>query len=298
MTDDTVKILLVEDNDDYAWMLRLVFQELNSGRFEISRFDHLGPALFELGRGKFDVILLDLTLPDSSGFETFIQTYNAAPETPIVVMTADDNKELALRAVREGAQDFLVKGDMDINQLVRAIEYAVERHRVLSGLRRMSLLDDLTGLLNRRGFITLADQHRKIAARANRDLLLFFADLDGLKQINDRHGHPAGDAALQTVAAVLKDTFRSSDLIARLGGDEFTILAIDAPDRNARTILSRLQNQLDERNAQNTRYKLTMSVGMGRFDPQKHEDIEKMMAQADRALYEQKRIKKKTGVRT
>jgi diguanylate cyclase (GGDEF)-like protein len=297
MTDDTVKILLVEDNDDYAWMLRLVFQELNSGRFEISRVEQLSYALFELGRGRYDVILLDLTLPDSSGFETFSQAYAAAPDTPIVVMTANDDKDLALRAVREGAQDFLVKGDMDISQLVRSIEYAVERHRVLTGLRRMSLLDDLTGLLNRRGFIALADQHRKIAARANRDLLLFFADLDGLKQINDAFGHPEGDAALQTVASVLKDTFRSSDLIARLGGDEFTILAIDAPDRNARNILARLQNRLDEINAKNSRYRLNISVGMGRFDPQKHEDIEKMMAQADRALYEQKRIKKKAGLR-
>jgi diguanylate cyclase (GGDEF)-like protein len=286
---DLVKVLLVEDNRDYAWMLRLVLAETNSNNFQLTHVEHLNDALAHLGDTKFDVILLDLSLPDSQGYETFNKAYNLAPDVPIVVMTAIDDKQLALRAVREGAQDYLVKGDTDVTQLVRAIQYAVERHRTLTELKRLSLVDDLTGLLNRRGFLSMASQHMKIAERANRELLLFFADLDGLKQINDTFGHQEGDQALLDIASILKETFRSSDLIARLGGDEFTILAIDAPKNNANIILTRLKENLNRQNTEDSRYQLSLSVGMARFDPQNAIDLDRLLAQADKALYEQKR---------
>lgn len=111
-------------------------------------------------------------------------------------MTVLDNRELALKAVREGAQDYLMKGDLDVNLPARSLQYAVERHRTLIHLKRLSFIDDLTGLLNRRGFLSLANQHMKIAQRANRELLLFYADLDELKQINDQFGYHEGDQAL------------------------------------------------------------------------------------------------------
>jgi diguanylate cyclase (GGDEF)-like protein len=289
MIMDLVKVLLVEDNRDYAWMLRLVLAETNSNNFQLTHVEQLNEALAHLSDTKFDIILLDLSLPDSQGYETFNKAYNLAPDVPIVVMTAIDDKQLALRAVREGAQDYLVKGDTDVTQLVRAIQYAVERHRTLIELKRLSLVDDLTGLLNRRGFLSMASQHMKIAERANRELLLFFADLDGLKQINDTFGHQEGDQALLDIASILKDTFRSSDLIARLGGDEFTILAIDAPKNNADIILARLKENLNRQNTKDARYQLSLSVGMARFDPQNAIDLDRLLAQADKALYEQKR---------
>jgi two-component system, cell cycle response regulator len=292
MSMDLVKVLLVEDNRDYAWMLRLVLAETNSNNFQLTHVEQLSDALSHLGDTKFDVILLDLSLPDSQGYETFNKAYDLAPDVPIVVMTAIDDKQLALRAVREGAQDYLVKGDTDVTQLVRSIQYAVERHRTLTELKRLSLVDDLTGLLNRRGFLSMASQHIKIAERANRELLLFFADLDGLKQINDTFGHQEGDQALLDIASILKETFRSSDLIARLGGDEFTILAIDAPKNNADIILTRLKENLNRQNTTEARYQLSLSVGMARFDPQNAIDLDRLLAQADKALYEQKRSTK------
>ena len=292
MSMDLVKVLLVEDNRDYAWMLRLVLAETNSNNFQLTHVEQLNDALTHLGDSKFDVILLDLSLPDSKGYETFNKAYNLAPDVPIVVMTAIDDKQLALRAVREGAQDYLVKGDTDVTQLVRSIQYAVERHRTLTELKRLSLVDDLTGLLNRRGFLSMASQHMKIAERADRELLLFFADLDGLKQINDTFGHQEGDQALLDIASILKETFRSSDLIARLGGDEFTILAIDAPKNNAEIILTRLKENLTKQNTGDSRYQLSLSVGMARFDPQNAIDLDRLLAQADKALYDQKRSTK------
>lgn len=288
MDNGLVKVLLIEDNRDYAWMLRLVLDEMNSDEFELTHVEQLEEAVRHLSKGQFDVILLDLTLPDSEGFDTFSKIFSLASDIPIVVITAVDDKQLALRAVREGAQDFLVKGNTDITQIVRAIQYAVERHRTLTDIKRLSHIDDLTGLLNRRGFLSLAEQHMKIAKRADRELLLFFADLDGLKKINDNFGHQEGDQALRDTASILKDTYRSSDLIARLGGDEFTVLAIDAPKQNAEAIIDRLKKNIHQHNLHNSRYQLSLSIGVARCDPHHAIDLNRLIAQADKALYQHK----------
>lgn len=292
MDAEHVKVLLVEDNPDYAWMLQTILSRSNLGKFEVQHVENLDTAQQLTCSCDFDIILLDLTLPDSKGFSTFDAMYTLAPHIPIVVMTAINDKALALRAVREGAQDYLEKGEMEANQLIRAMLFALERHRSQENMRRMSLVDELTGLLNRRGFHSLALQHIKIAQRAERELILFFADLDGLKQINDNFGHTEGDSALKTVASIMKSTLRSSDLIARFGGDEFTILAIDAPQHNAETILARLNYKLEKSNLNNQEYQLALSIGVAKFDPQSGaNDIDKMLVQADQALYEEKRKK-------
>ncbi len=297
MSNDQVKVLLVEDNQEYAWMLQLILTKTNSASFEITHVEQLKEALFHASESPFDIILLDLTLPDSRGYSTFSEMYSQAPHVPIVVMTALDDKALALRAVREGAQDYLVKGDMDANQLVRAMQFALERHQTLEYLRQLSLIDELTGLLNRRGFLSLAIQHIKIAQRADRELSLFYADLDGLKKINDQFGHNEGDKVLKRVAAILKNTLRSSDLVARMGGDEFTILAIDAPQHNADTILSRLRYNIEKSNTKNPQYCLSLSIGVAQFNPQDNSiNINKMLAQADKALYQEKRKKSRIAI--
>lgn len=291
MSTAPTHVLLVEDNHEYAWMLQLVLASAGPDQFKLTHVIDLEQAFQHLRSAKFDIVLLDLSLPDSTGYDTFQRVFDNAVETPIVVMTAIDDREMALKAVREGAQDYLVKSDMDVTQLVRSIKYAIERHQTILDIKRQSLLDDLTGLLNRRGFISLAEQHIKIAQRAGRSLLLFFADLDGLKQINDTFGHPEGDQALKNTAAILKDTFRSSDIIARMGGDEFTILAIDAPGQNAEQIVARLRQNINQLNSKNPKYVLSMSIGMARFKAQENQDLEHMLAQADRSLYAEKRNK-------
>jgi len=295
MPEEPLNILLVENNQDYAWMLQIILSEMEEGSYNVFLADTLEKTIQILQNKNIvlDIILLDLSLPDSQGYETFRSIQAVSIETPVIVLTAIDNKELALRAVRDGAQDFLVKGSTDVTQLVRSIQYAIERHRSMIELRRMSFIDELTGLLNRRGFLNLAEQHLKIADRSNREMLLFFADMDGLKQINDNFGHLEGDSALKTIATILETTFRSSDLIARLGGDEFTILAIDAPKQNADHILQRLKNNIDEHNKINPNYNLSMSVGVARFYPNTEIDLGEMLNHADRELYTHKNKKQK-----
>ena len=165
--------------------------------------------------------------------------------------------------------------------------------RMMAEIISLSISDHLTGLHNRRGFLTLADQQLKLSDRTMRGMLLFFADLDGLKQINDSLGHEEGDKALIETASVLKESFRSSDIIARMGGDEFAILAIDPKDSNSEVLIKRLQNQIDwYNNKKNRKYKLSISIGCSFYDPENPSSIDKLMASADKLMYEHKKNKK------
>jgi diguanylate cyclase (GGDEF)-like protein/PAS domain S-box-containing protein len=163
------------------------------------------------------------------------------------------------------------------------------RKRMEETLRALALVDDLTNLYNRRGFITLGQQQLKAANRAKRRMVLLFADFDGLKQINDAFGHPEGDLALIEVANVLREAFRESDIIARIGGDEFVVLAIETDGLPAEFLTTRLQGSLETNNAkEGRRYKLPLSVGLARYDPENPCSIDELLAQADRAMYEKK----------
>jgi diguanylate cyclase (GGDEF)-like protein len=214
-----------------------------------------------------------------------------APELPILVLSSTDDRQLALQSLREGAQDFLITGEVTPGQLYRSISFAIVRQQNRVMLQQLSLNDELTGLLNRRGFLSLAQQQIKIARRENWGLVLLFADLDGLKNINDKFGHPKGDHALRAAGAILKETFRTSDLVARLGGDEFVVLAIHAPSSGVQAITSRLQRNVDLFNQQNQDYHISLSFGIAEVDPQQDASLEDVILRADQALYENKRSK-------
>jgi len=165
-----------------------------------------------------------------------------------------------------------------------------DRQRLQDALHALTLTDELTGLYNRRGFITLGERHIELARRKGREMLLIFADIDGLKNINDTHGHAAGDQALVDAARLLRTTYRSADIIARLGGDEFTVFPLEAGHDSAEILLSRLTYNLNRENAAQGRpYVLSLSVGLGRFDPSQCQTVHQLLAEADRELYERKR---------
>jgi two-component sensor histidine kinase/DNA-binding response OmpR family regulator len=140
MEDKPIQILLVEDNPGDARLLQEMLADITSPSFELTHLERLGEALRCLGLGKerFDAILLDLSLPDEQGFDTFVQTHTQAPQVPIIVLTGLDDEALAMKAVRKGAQDYLVKGQVDANLLVRATRYAIERKQAEEGLRHYS----------------------------------------------------------------------------------------------------------------------------------------------------------------
>lgn len=186
---------------------------------------------------------------------------------------------------------FYIEGQSYLFVMERDI---TEQKRAQEELRALSLIDELTNLYNRRGFLTLARQQLKMADRMHRGMFLIFADLDDLKEINDSQGHPAGDQALMDVAKIMKDTFREPDILARIGGDEFVVLAIEgASAANAEVLSARFNDNLTGFNEKGHRaYPLSLSQGVVRLEPGRLTSIEDLLAQADRLMYEKKRLKK------
>jgi diguanylate cyclase (GGDEF)-like protein len=159
-----------------------------------------------------------------------------------------------------------------------------------SALGDLALSDELTGLHNRRGFVTLATQDLALARREKKHLLVAFGDMDELKRINDTLGHAEGDAALRDVAGVLRRTFRESDLIARIGGDEFAMLVRNAEDSNVDVLRRRLSDQLMDFNRRaKRRYRLSISLGFAHRAAAAVPSVESLLRRADRALYQEKR---------
>jgi diguanylate cyclase (GGDEF)-like protein len=175
------------------------------------------------------------------------------------------------------------------NALQLTVSCAVRQTLLERELRSLAVTDDLTGLYNRRGFWASATQQLKLARRNTQEVMLFFCDIDNLKQINDSYGHAEGDRALVRATTALAQTFRNSDILARLGGDEFAVLASEASGQYQEIILDRLKKNLEKSHPSETRYKLSLSVGVGRFDPRRPASLGELMAQADQAMYKQKR---------
>jgi diguanylate cyclase (GGDEF)-like protein len=162
-------------------------------------------------------------------------------------------------------------------------------------IRNLSLTDELTGLRNRRGFFLFAEQARRLADRAGKKAAIVYADLDGLKAVNDRYGHVAGDTLLRDFAHVLTTTFRESDVVARVGGDEFCVFGAEL-DIDTDALLSRLEYNIARFNAEQPRpFPLAASAGVWRCPFKGEEPLEDLVARADEAMYLRKRARRHAG---
>lgn len=171
------------------------------------------------------------------------------------------------------------------------------KHVVLEReLRYLALTDDLTCFYNRRGFFAAATQQLKLARRNQCELFLLFCDVDGLKTINDTYGHAEGDLVLVRTANALESSFRDSDILARIGGDEFVVLALNASGQGQKAIIQRCTANLQRASREEARYKLSLSIGAARFDPRSSATLGELIAEADAAMYNQKRIHRKIPV--
>jgi diguanylate cyclase (GGDEF)-like protein len=179
--------------------------------------------------------------------------------------------------------------------LVRRLD--VERAKADGILRELSLVDELTELLNRRGFIERAREQLVLAQRDERSSLVCFIDLDGLKGINDTLGHVAGDRAIASFARVLRSTFRESDVLARLGGDEFVVMAVGSADAEA--VRARLATEVAAFNAEGSApFKLAASVGIARSSPSSPASIEALLQEADEKMYAEKQARRAPKLRS
>lgn len=289
-----IRILLVGEMQD-ACRLRELFDKEDSSQFHIAHVADLDLAAERLANDPADVLLLALGSKQRQGGAYVQAARAAAPDTPMVILAESEDELLAVESLRQGAQDFLPKEQLDRFSLVRALRYSIERHRLQKNLQNLSLIDDLTGLYNRRGFLALAEQHLRMIQRKGAALLIYL-DLDDLKLINDSYGHLEGNRALIVTANVLRACFRQSDILARLGGDEFCVLMTDAVLDSAQQVRKRLQQRADFINALSSwKFRLSLSVGIGEVPVVHQPSLDQLLRIADASMYEEKKCKKLRG---
>ena len=269
-----------------------MLQGSHANEATLSHVETFAKARSALKRGGFDVVLLDLGLPDGNGLD-LVNKLRALTTTPIVVLSGTGDEEVATMAVREGAQDYLVKGHVNEFLLTRALRYAIERGQELKRMSTLAFYDALTGLQNRQSFMLSFEQ---ILGRAHRDrnpVACMFIDLDLFKEVNDTYGHQIGDHVLIVVAQILRDAVRGSDIVGRLGGDEFVVVlsSIKKPSDTA-VVAEKILRAIDRPiELEGVPAHVTASIGIS-FYPEDAEDPEALIRLADEAMYEAKRAGK------
>lgn len=299
--DTPISILLVEDEGIVARDLEETLTRLGYQIVGIASEGTQAVAMAQKLRP--ELVVMDVSLRgevDGIQAARLIQEHS---HVPIVFLTGHSDTQTLHRAVLTGPLGYLIKPFQEA-ELHSTIEVAIHKHRAdratrarEDALRRsaermqnLSLIDELTQLKNRRGFFELAQQALKVAKREHHAMGLFFMDLNGLKRINDSHGHLTGDQALRDAAEVLQNTFREADILARIGGDEFVALAYVHATQDMNTLRSRLRDHLQEFNEAPTRpYVLDISIGMTVVEVPCEEELESLIARADAAMYQEKR---------
>jgi diguanylate cyclase (GGDEF)-like protein len=242
---EPMQVVLIEDSPDYADLVTIMVSDALGPKVEVSHHQRVSEACAHLRETDAACALLDLSLPDAQGLEGLRRIQATAPSLPIVVLSGHDDERIALEALQEGAQDYLVKQHADGHLLGRAIRYAIERKRSELELAHFALHDQLTGLPNR----TLFNDRLELAlARSERrpsSVAVLFMDLDRFKVVNDSLGHSVGDDLLIEAASRLSGVVRPSDSVARFGGDEFMVLCEDLSGKDeAVSIAKRLEEAI------------------------------------------------------
>jgi two-component system cell cycle response regulator len=259
--------------------------------YQINHVSGLDLAAERISSGAADILLLDLGPKQDQGRALVGAARSAAPDLPVVILSDSEDETLAVESLQQGIQDFLAKGQLDRTTLARSLRYSIERHRLQRTLQSLSLIDDLTGLHNRRGFLALAGQHMRVILRKGAALLVYL-DLDNLKAINDTFGHQEGNRALVATANILRACFRQSDILARLGGDEFCVLMTDAGKDSEQRVRKRLRQRVDYTNSLSpTHFRVSFSTGFANVPSIRQPSLEELLRIADERMYEEKRNK-------
>jgi diguanylate cyclase (GGDEF)-like protein len=289
-------ILLIEDNLGDARLLREMLKEQSSFDTRLTHLECMSDAEKFLAANTVDIILLDLGLSDAQGLDAIRRAHAAAPGVPLVVLTGLDDESVAVQALQQGAQDYLIKGQIETRGLLRALRYAIERKAMERAALAMARQvahsaehDFLTGLPNRMLLNDRVGQAIALAKRHVKKVAVLFLDLDGFKHINDSLGHQTGDKLLQSVAKRLVDCIRGSDSVSRQGGDEFVVLLLDLEHaENAAITARRMLESIAQPHAIDHRdLHVTASIGVSVY-PDDGLDADTLIKNADTAMYQAK----------
>lgn len=293
MVHDCYNVLLVEDVPVLAKVTEQMLKKSVAHRYSLTLKTTLADTLAAAKVEEFDILLLDLNLPDSADLDTLSRVLEACPDVPVIVLTSTQSQQMGFEAIKLGAQDFLVKGEFNFLTLDRAIVYSIERHRLRRTIQQLAVMDELTGLYNRRGFNTLyADIIERVKGSEVRGYVCYF-DLDHFKQINDTLGHAAGDHLLKALADCCRATLRKSDLPFRYGGDEFIVALPQTTLPQAEQVVQKLRQAFATINLfaaiPNLKTPPTLSIGVAELSDCANSSLESLLSAADHAVYQAKR---------
>ena len=261
--------------------------------FDLSRASTVEEGIRVLTKGGPDLVMFDIGTIEDRGLKPVSDFLDERFDVPLIVITNSEDSDLGVKAVEQGAQDYLIKSSLRRDIMQRSILYAVERHRLIRELKRRALIDDLTSLYNRRGFFYLGEHTLSLAERNDTKQFVMFADLDGLKLVNDTRGHEAGDRYIVQAADFLRKFFRESDIIARIGGDEFAVIAQAVSKESIVSVRRRLEKSLEDWNKESEyEDRLSMSIGIVFADQPSPRNLDHFLASADHLMYKEKARKK------
>lgn len=277
-----LRILLVESDVEDVLFLQDVLTEIESGQFwshwveiETLHAPTAEEAATVLSNELIDLILLDLSLPDTQGTGTFRALAASAPKIPTILLVAPEDQALAVRLVRDGAQDFLLKKHIDCAPLAHAIQNAMERHRLLTAARASSTTDQLTGLPNRGGFLTLAERDCKLAERLHHRLMVMLAEPGNISEINSPQEQQRQDLTLVETTDRLRTLIGPTDILGRIGQTRFGLAIFETDFESVDEARARIQTEL-----QVTQPERRVRIGAAIFDPGHPASLDVLLEQA------------------
>lgn len=295
------RILLLEDNLADAGFLREALgelEELQNGNawlspFELCDAECVEEALLLLRDISFDVILADLWVPDSAGITTFQRLKAAAPHTPIIVMLGMEDATLTVRLIQEGAQDVMVKHEVDCTPLGRSLRCAIERSKIANGLRRMSVRDELTGLLNFTGFVQLGEPYCRLMRKRTMQASCAFLQLTNLAAFAELGGRHEEEWLLVEMGEMLRGFSTDVDLVAYLGGGRFAVLSPERCSISLHTALWNMTREITAKAlARGTTVELQSQIAAVDLSAENGWQLDTVLDQVEEGLWENKPFEK------
>ena len=286
-SESPIRLLLIEDRAHDAEFIEMMLTRSPEISVTVEHVTTLSEATAAFEAGEFDVILLDLGLPDSPGVDAIATLLAHVPETPIVVLTGDERDQTAVKAINAGAQDYLPKQHVVGSLLARILKHSIARQMRLNRANSNALVDALTGLGNRRSFDSELDRRINDFHRHGFPFCVALFDIDRFKSINDRWGHSVGDDVIKAVADAISHQGRKSDHFSRYGGEEFGMVMPMTPIDGAKLATGRCVART--RQATASEHDLSVTISCGLTEVSKDDTIASIVERADAALYEAKR---------
>ncbi|MGA3008211.1 MAG: GGDEF domain-containing response regulator [Opitutaceae bacterium] len=281
------QILLIDDDRLQFRYTQAQFQNFRADHYELDWAATYEDGLARLLTGAYSACLLDYQLGQRDGLELIREAVAKGCRTPIIFLTAESSENIDIQAMNLGALDYLVKGEITPRMLERSLRYALKLDETLAALRELATHDQLTGLLNRREFDRVLAEEVERSRRFGHPFALVLGDVDHFKDINDSHGHQAGDAVLREVSRRLSVGLRSVDRLARFGGEELAMILMETDRAAAFEMAQRAGATLERMPISanvGTDLRVTMSFGVA-VVPHDADSVDSLVAMADKALY-------------